>query len=203
METIRLSDDFDTAVKRAAEVLRQGGAIIYPTDTLYGLGVDALSDAAVENLYALKGREAGKPTHCIVADLAMAKEYAEVNDAARKVAEKFLPGALTLILKKKPGIAGGITRGMETIGIRIPDNQFCIKLARSLGRPFTATSANRAGVEPESEFEKVLASVKADLAIDAGPLPLSKPSTIVNLVSGYPTILREGVIPGADVLALF
>ncbi len=203
METIRLSDDFDTAVMRAAEVLRQGGAVIYPTDTLYGLGVDALSDAAVENLYALKGREAGKPTHCIVADLAMAEEYAEVNDAARKIAQKFLPGALTLILKKKSGIEGGIARGMETIGIRIPDNQFCVELARTFGKPFTATSANRAGIEPESEFEKVVVSVKADLAIDAGPLPLSKPSTIVNLVSGHPSVLREGAIPGADVLALF
>lgn len=206
METIRLDTDFGKAVMRAAGILRQGGVIIYPTDTLYGLGADAFSDETVEKVYAIKGREAGKPIHCIVADLAMAEEYAEVNDAARKIAEKFLPGALTLVLKKKAGIEGGIARGMDTIGIRIPNNEFCIELARAFGTPYTATSANRAGVEPELAFEKVLAAMgedDIDLAINAGPAPLARPSTVVNLVSGHPSILREGAIPAADILALF
>ena len=203
METIQLRDDFGKTVLRAAGVLRSGGVIVYPTDTLYGLGADAFSDSAVDAVYVIKGREAGKPMHCIVADLAMAEEYAEVNDAARKIAEKFLPGALTLILKKKVGVDGGIARGMDTVGIRIPDNRFCIELARTFGTPFTATSANKGGVEPAMEFEKVIAGLDADLAIDAGQAPLSKPSTVVNLVSGYPSILREGAIPSADILALF
>lgn len=203
MEILQLADDFGIAVIRAAGVLRSGGVIIYPTDTLYGLGANAFSDAAVDRVYAIKGREAGKPMHCMVADLAMAEEYAEVNDAARKIAETFLPGALTLVLKKKTGIAGGIARSMDTIGIRIPNNDFCVELAKAFGKPFTATSANRAGAEPARIFEKVAAAVEADFAIDGGDAPLSKPSTVLNLVSGYPSILREGAIPTKDILELF
>jgi L-threonylcarbamoyladenylate synthase len=203
MEILRIADNLGKVVMRAAGTLRQGGVIIYPTDTLYGLGVDAFSDAAVDKLYELKGREAGKPTHCIVSDLTMAEEYAEVNDAARKIMGKFLPGALTLVLPKKPGLDGGIARGINTIGIRIPANDFCIELAKTFGKPFTATSANKAGEEPSLEFGKVIAGISADLAIDAGNAPLSKPSTVVNLVSGHPSILREGAIPVTDILALF
>lgn len=206
METIRLENGFGEAVIKAAGVLRRGGVIMYPTDTLYGLGADAFSDAAVDKMYAIKGREPGKPTHCVVADLAMAGEYAEVNDAARALAEKFLPGALTLVLKKKAGVEGGIARGMDTIGIRIPNNEFCLELAKSFGKPYTAPSANPAGKEPELEFEKIIAQLHGmdiALAVDAGPAPLTQPSTVVNVVSGRPSILREGAIPAADILAVF
>ena len=207
MEVISLeSAGVGKAAIRAAGVLRSAGVILYPTDTLYGLGADAFSDAAVDTIYTIKGREPQKPTHCIVADLAMAEEYAEVNDAARKLAEKFMPGALTLILKKKKGVAGGIARNIDTIGIRIPNNQFCLELARSFGRPFTTTSANREGVMPASSSGEIIMQLGEnasliDLVIDGGWLPESQASTIVNLVSGHPSILREGAIPSADILA--
>ncbi|HWO07559.1 MAG TPA: L-threonylcarbamoyladenylate synthase [Candidatus Paceibacterota bacterium] len=206
METLQLNADFGTAIMRAAGVLRAGGVILYPTDTLYGLGADAFSDQAVDTVYAIKGRQADKPIHCIVTDLAMAEEYGEINDAARTLAEAFLPGPLTLVVKKKADISGGIARGMETIGIRIPNNDFCIELARSFGRPYTTTSANLADVEPEIAFKKVLAQLgtsQIDLAIDAGDAPLKEPSTVVNVVSGHPSILREGAIPAKDILGLF
>ena len=207
METVRLVDVATVALK-ASSVVRRGGVILYPTDTLYGLGADALSDAAVDKVYAIKGREPGKPMHCIVADLAMAAGYADVNDAAFRLAERFLPGPLTLILAKKTGIATGIARGIDTIGFRVPDNAFCIELARSFGSPITTPSANPAGAEPQLAVERILAQFGdaasgIDLAIDAGPAPLAKPSTIVNLLSGHPSILREGAIPAADILALF
>ncbi len=207
MEIIRLEEGLGEAVIKAAGVLRRGGIIVYPTDTLYGLGADALSDEVVARMHAIKGSDPAKPTHCVVANLAMAEKYVEVNDAARKIAEKFLPGPLTLILNKKPGVEGGIASGMGTFAIRIPDNEFCIELAKTLGRPYTATSANKNGVEPAMTVEKIVAQLDSgkgiDLAIDAGLAPRAKPSTIINLVSGHPSILREGAIPSADILALF
>ena len=204
METISFAEGVGKCAIRAAGVLRQGGVVVYPTDTLYGLGVDAFANDAVDRLYEIKGREQGKPTHCIVADLAMAEEYAEVNDIARRLAEKFLPGPLTLILKKKPGVEGGIARGMDTTGIRIPNNDFCLELARTFGKPITTPSANRAGMPTLSVPAEIVAQLgeeNIDLFVDAGILPPSLPSTVVNLVSGFPSVLREGAIPSADILA--
>jgi len=204
MDVISLSEGVGKCAIRAAGVLRQGGVVVYPTDTLYGLGVDAIANDAVDRLYEIKGREPGKPTHCIVADLAMTEEYAEVNDIARKLAEKFLPGALTLILKKKPQVTTGIGRGIDSIGIRIPKNDLCLEMARTFGKPITTPSANRASAGPHLAPADILADLgedNIDLFIDAGILPQSQPSTVVNLLSGHPSVLRAGAVPAADILA--
>ncbi len=204
METIRLKDSvLESAVEKAAETLRAGGVILYPTDTLYGLGADAFSDEAVATVYAIKGRDEKKPIHCVITDLAMAERYAEVNLFARKLAEEFLPGPLTLILKKKEGVEGGVATRMSTIGFRIPRNDFCIALAREYGRPYTTTSANRAGRDPERSIDRIREqlgdSSQINLAIDAGELPTSIPSTVVDVSGEEPVIVREGSIPVADI----
>lgn len=204
MEAIRLEEgNFRTAVEKAAEVLRSGGVVLYPTDTLYGLGADAFSDEAVAKVCALKGRDEQKPIHCIVADMEMAEQYVEMNLFARKLADEFLPGALTLILKKKDGLESGIAKKISTIGIRIPANDFCIALAREYGKPFTTTSANRAGEEPERGIEDILHQLghtpDVGLIIDAGTLPERAPSTVVDLSGETPIVLREGAIPLADI----
>lgn len=207
MQILDLKEGLSGCVLKASGVLRSGGVIIYPTDTLYGLGADALSDEAVAKIYAIKGRNEGKPMHAVFADLAMVEEYAELNDVARKLAGKFWPGTLTLVLKKKPGVDSGIARGLETIGIRIPDNDFCLELARAFGKPYTATSANKAGSPPHRSIDKVLEQLQSttndvDLVIDDGQLPMRLPTTVVNLVSGVPVILREGVIPSSEILEI-
>lgn len=204
MERLVLStENMRECVSRVAEILRAGGVVLYPTDTLYGLGADAFSDEAVAKVYAIKGRDERKPMHCIMADLAMAEEYVEMNLFSRKLAERFFPGPLTLILKKKEGIEGGIATHMPTIGFRIPQHDFCLALARAYGRPFTTTSANRAGMEPERDVERIcdqLGDTSAiDLVIDVGPLPSRAPSTVVDLSGEEPIILREGAIPAADI----
>jgi L-threonylcarbamoyladenylate synthase len=206
MQTVALSAGLGEAVLRASSALRRGGVIIYPTDTLYGLGADALSDEAVDRIHAIKGREEGKPIHAVFADMTMIEEYAEMNDCARRLAERFLPGALTLVLKKKPQATGGIARGMETIGIRIPDNAFCIELARTFGRPYTATSANKSGEPPQGSIAAIEAQLSEraaliDLAVDGETFPMRLPSTVVNVVSGTPVILREGDIPAGSISA--
>ena len=203
MEVVHLQNGLGECVLRAAGVLRKGGVIIYPTDTLYGLGADAFSDSAVEKVYAIKGRDPQKPIHAVFADFTMVEEYAIVNDAARKLAAEFLPGPLTMVLQKKPGVTGGIGNG-ETIGIRIPDNDFCLELAKTFGKPFTTTSANKSGVDPESDIQKIIDQLgeAVDLVIDGGVLPMSAPSTVVNLISGTPVILREGAISSEQILKL-
>ncbi len=121
----RIKVNSDHALLEAAAAIEAGGVVMYPTDTLYGLGADALSDSAVARLYAVKARDEKKPIHAIVADMQMAERYGYVDGAARMLAERFLPGPLTLILKKKEGIETGIAKGIDTFGIRIPDNAFC------------------------------------------------------------------------------
>jgi L-threonylcarbamoyladenylate synthase len=205
MEIIPLEKGLGEAVLRASGALRQGGVIIYPTDTLYGLGADAFSDEAVDKVYEIKGRDERKPTHAVFADMEMVREYAELNDAAERLAKRFFPGPLTLILRKKPHVQSGIGRGIETIGVRIPDNEFCIELARSFGSPYTTTSANKNGMEPEPTIEKIRSQLGAeaglvDCAIDAGVLPLSAPSTVVSVADGAPVVLREGAIRTDEIL---
>lgn len=202
----RISSDDPQAVSRAAAVLGAQGVILYPTDTLYGLGVDAFSDQAVGKAYEIKARDPQKPMHCIVADLEMAERYAAVDDLARKLAKEFLPGPLTLILKKKAGIDAGIAKNIQTIGIRIPDNGFCIALARAFDKPYTTTSANLSGLVPERSVPSIMQQLGArgeriSLAVDGGEAPMRAASTIVDISSSEIVILREGVIPGGKIKA--
>ena len=198
---------------RAAEVLRAGGVVLYPTDTLYGLGADALSDAAVAKIYAIKVREEKKPIHAIAADIEMVSRYAQLSDIGAVLAKNFWPGALTLLFKKKQGVDSGIAKDIETIGFRIPDNEFCIALAREFGGPITATSANRSGEQPQRNIEAILKQLAAgsysnvlqktaigiDLIVDAGELPARMPSTVVDVSADKPMILREGAIPASEI----
>jgi L-threonylcarbamoyladenylate synthase len=201
METIPLSDP--EAVARATAVLRAGGIILYPTDTLYGLGADALSNEAVAKIYALKGRDEKKPIHAIVADVEMANQFGEVNEKAFALMCSFMPGPLSLILKKKPGVESGIGKDMQTFCVRIPDNRFCLDLAKEFGKPYTTTSANLSGAATGRSVPEILAQLgeKAsliDLIIDAGELPERKPSTIVDASTDVLSLVREGAISRAE-----
>lgn len=172
---------------------------MYPTDTLYGLGADALSNEALAKVREIKGREEGKPIHAIVADLHMAAEYGEVNEMALALASAYMPGPLTLILRKRADAVIAMCEGRDEFGFRMPDTQFCLELARAFGRPYTTTSANLAGMQPDRSPEKILAQLGArakliDLVIDAGELPERLPSTIVDVSEGNIQVLREGVI---------
>ena len=205
MEIVQLTDaNLPECITKAVEVLQRGGVILCPTDTLYGLGVDALSSAAVDVLYKIKGREEGKPIHCMVSDLNMAERYAQFDFRARTIAKEFLPGPLTIILKKHPTFDTGITRDITTIGIRIPNADFCLEIEKMFRKPVTTTSANLSGKPCERTIEQILlqlgdAAREIDLVIDAGELPESLPSTVVDLSDEDPIILREGVIPSADI----
>jgi L-threonylcarbamoyladenylate synthase len=192
------------AVPHAALAIESGGVVIYPTDTLYGLGADALSDSAVKKIYEVKGRDEGKPIHAIVADMQMAERFAYVDGTAHMLAERFLPGPLTLILKKREGIETGIAKGIDTFGIRIPDNAFCKDLVEKFGGPITTTSANRAGMHAMRTVKEIVEQLGeraqfVDCAIDAGEIPARRPSTVVDCSGERPIILREGAISSQEI----
>lgn len=191
------------APEKAADVLEKGGLIIYPTDTLYGLGADATNRSAVRAIFSVKGRDEKKPVHVIVADLAMAETYARVTPLAVRLAARFLPGALTLVLEAKPSVLGVLRAGGTTIGIRIPKNDFCIALARAFGKPYTATSANPSGVSTGRNIKELRASFPhgfhgIDLVIGGGEVS-GAPSTVVDARGEKPLCIREGALPFADI----
>ena len=207
MEVLHLRKD-ENALTRAAvlasDALRTDGVVLYPTDTLYGLGADALSDEAVAKVYAIKGRREDKPMHCIVADLEMAERYGEIGDVARQLARELPRGKVSFIVPKKKGYDSGICRGIASFGFRIPDNDVCQALLKSFGGPITATSANKSDEVPERDVEKILVQLgepglSIDIALDAGKLPASLPSTVVDLTHPQPLIVREGAVSATDI----
>ena len=189
-------------IESAVNYLTQGKAVVYPTDTAYGLGVDATNLKAVKQLYKIKGRSFKKPVHVVVSGLAMAKKYAKFDRVTEKLFKKFLPGPLTLVLESRIwNMEYGkiLSAGSDTLGIRMPDNRIALALVKKLGRPITTTSANLSGgptpyavADSISQFKNK--KQRPDLYLDAGRLPPQKPSTIVKVSKDKIKILRKGPI---------
>ena len=203
MQILRLSDtSLPEAAAEAARVLRSGGIVIFPTDTLYGIAADALNTDAIARVRDLKGRERKKPIHVIVPSLAHMEQHVEVHSEAKRLADLHLPGALTLVLSAKGHVPPELTLN-GTLGVRIPDDAFALALADAFERPFTATSANRAGhVTPTEAMDMVShfgpEARYIDLIIDAGPRSGGTPSTVITFIDGVPYVLREGAIPRSE-----
>ncbi len=180
-------------IEKAVKALRRGALVIYPTDTLYGLGCNALDERAIKKVFAAKKRPISNPLSIAVDSIEMMGRYAKLTGAAEKLAQEFLPGALTIVLEKKD-LPSALTCGLPNVGIRIPDSDIALKLIELLGVPITATSANISGNAPPSSAEDAASQIKdADIALDTGQLKGSTPSTVVDL-TGKPKILREGAI---------
>jgi len=199
MELIKvfLNNPDPDAIAKASNVLKSGGLIVYPTDTAYGLGANALSEKTVKKVYEVKGRDYSKPTHVVVADWKMIEELTETNELAKKLYNHFLPGPLTIILSKKKTVPDILTSGLPTLGVRIPNNSVTQSLSRLLTFPYTTPSANKSGgITPYSidDVRKQLDLEKIDLILDAQELRPTPPSTIVDLTIHPPKILREGPI---------
>jgi L-threonylcarbamoyladenylate synthase len=187
---------------KACAILRQGGVIVCATDTGYLLGVDGLNPEAIRKIYAIKGRAFAKPIHLVVADLAMAQTLAELPPVAEQIFQRFLPGPLTLVVKRKPVIPDLLVGGLPTIGLRLPANEFLLCLVKAVGVPITATSANRSGNATPYTIPQVLAELDdavahVDLLIDQGETQHALPSTILDLTQEPPQVLRDGPITAA------
>jgi L-threonylcarbamoyladenylate synthase len=194
-----ISQDKNT-INNVVEVLQNGGIVIYPTETLYGVGVDATNQKAVDKLTVYKNRPFGKPYSIAVTDIKMAEKYVNLNKSARELYKKFLPGPLTVVSKGKHKLAKGVESEDGTLGIRIPDYKLVIDIVNKFEKPITSTSANAAYKKRPYKISDVLNNIghkqKAliDLIIDAGTLPLNEPSTVVDTTLDDPVILRQGII---------
>lgn len=183
-------------INRAVKFLKQGGVVIHPTDTCYGLAADITNEKAVRRVAELKQMSLEKPMSILVSDLEMFVKYGELPLEAEKLAKKYLPGALTLIVKKTNNIPDFYAENTEFVGIRIPDNKFSLGLAKGLNYPITTTSANITGL-PQAYTPKEIQGFFADeevLFLDGGVLPYKKPSTILKIADGRIDLIRQGEI---------
>jgi L-threonylcarbamoyladenylate synthase len=183
--------------------LARGKLVVFPTETLYGLGADARSDVAVERLVAVRGREAGKPVLVLVRDVAMAETIAaEVPEGARRLAARFWPGPLTLVLRARPGLSAALTAGSGTIGVRAPGHPTAAAIVDGLGGPVTAPSANPPGAAPPRRLDEARAYFGdgVDVYVDGGELQ-GGASTVASVDGDEVRVLRAGVVSEAALRA--
>jgi L-threonylcarbamoyladenylate synthase len=181
------------AIKNAAQVIKAGGVVIYPTDTCYGIGASALDTKAIKKIIDAKSRNFQRPFSVIVKDIKMAKELAEINNKQEKYFKSKLPGRFTLVLEKRKKLPAILTAGLPTIGIRIPNHVATKLLSDFLSIPYITTSANIVGQKPAyglDELAKQFNNKKIDLILDAGQLPKHKVSTVIDLSGQKVKILR-------------
>ncbi len=186
------------AIARAAEVIRRGGLVAFPTETVYGLGGDALNPEAVARIFEAKGRPAHDP---IIVHVAEAKDLnsvaQEVPSVAWRLVEAFWPGPLTLVLRRADKVPLVVTAGGETVAVRCPAHPVALALIRAAGTPIAAPSANRFGHTSPTTAQHVLDDLdgRFDLLLDGGPTPVGVESTVLDLTGEVPTILRPGGLP--------
>lgn len=186
MKTNIIKINGSKAITEAVDVLKKGGMIIYPTETVYGIGVDATNDIAVRKVIQIKKR--GKSKHMLIAfpDLRMTRKYTVLTKKAEKLAKAFMPGPISLIVETKVK--------KRKVGFRIPDNKFVLSIIRKLGKPITSTSANISGKENLYKIKDIIKTFdgKVGLIIDAGNIPKRKASTVYDVLEGK--IVREGPV---------
>lgn len=205
MDTLIIKDLTEENIKKAGEIIKKGGLVAFPTETVYGLGARADSDEAVKNIYKAKGRPSDNPLIVHIADAKDVEKVAcEVSEDAKKMLEKFAPGPLTLILKKQSTISDTVTAGLSTVGVRIPACEVCRKFLASSGVPVAAPSANLSGKPSPTAPEHVIADLsgRVDAIICAGKSSVGVESTIIDMTGDVPTILRPGGITLEDVISV-
>jgi L-threonylcarbamoyladenylate synthase len=185
----------------AVRILRGGGLVCYPTDTVYGIGAAAGDDAAVRRLFAAKGRSPDKALPLLLAEAGDAAEVAEVTPLARTLAIRFWPGALTIVMRKAPDYRSLALAGGETVALRVPNQDVVRAIVRALGEPLTGTSANRAGAPPPVSVSEVASQMgeMVDLIIDGGPCRARLESTVVDITRDVPEVLREGPVSRGEI----
>ncbi|MEL7649640.1 MAG: L-threonylcarbamoyladenylate synthase [Sedimentibacter sp.] len=189
-------------IKEAAIIINKGGIVVFPTETVYGIGADALNDEAVDKIFKAKGRPQDNPLIVHIADVSELDALVkEVPESADKLADKYWPGPLTMILYKKDILSDKITAGLDTAAIRLPKNQIALALIRESKKPIAAPSANTSGKPSPTEASHVIEDLmgKVDMIIDGGSTNIGIESTVIDMTGDMPTILRPGGITKEDV----
>ncbi|KCZ71020.1 Sua5/YciO/YrdC/YwlC family protein [Candidatus Methanoperedens nitroreducens] len=180
-------DTIGKDIKKAADIIRRGGIVIYPTETVYGIGANIFSEDALKKIFAIKKRTEDKPISVAVSDFRMMEKLVYTGDRERRFIGRFLPGPVTVLLKKKEIVPDVLTPGTDLIGIRYPEHKIAIKLIELAGVPITSTSANISGEAPPKRVAEI--KIDADYILDGGDCT-GEPSTVVDLVNWR--ILRTG-----------
>jgi L-threonylcarbamoyladenylate synthase len=192
-------------IARAVEILRRGGLVAFPTETVYGLGADATSAEAIRRIFAAKGRPPTNPLICHVADESMARQYAQRWPAAASIiAEKFWPGPITIVVPKSASIPAEATAGRETVGLRAPNHPLALELLHAFGKPIAGPSANQSNhISPTTaQHVRDEMETRVDLILDGGPCRVGIESTVLDVSGERPIILRPGSVSREQIEAV-
>lgn len=199
MERIKLTEkNHEEIIEKAVKTLQEGGIIIFPTETCYGIGADATNQTAIDRLYEYKTRREGKPLSVAVLNKEMAAKYVEINEIAENLYDNYLPGPITVVSKGLGKVAKGVESEYGTLGIRIPDYDLILKIVEKFGKPFTSTSANISYMPKPYSIDALLKDTPKksqeylDFIIDAGELPPREASTVVDTTMNNLNIMRIG-----------
>lgn len=201
MKIIKLTqDNLEEVINIAVSILENGGVVIYPTETCYGIGVDATNQEGVDKILKYKTKRKGKPMSVAVTGIDMAKKYVEVNEMAENIYKNYLPGPITVVSKSLGKVAKGVESPQSTLGIRMPDHKIIMQIVEKFGKPVTSTSANASYKKTPYKVNDILENLTekqkslVDLIIDASELPANPPSTVVDTTMNEYTVLRQGNI---------
>lgn len=190
-------------LRKPAEIIKKGGIVIFPTETVYGIGANGLDIKAIEKLYKLKKRPHNKPISLLVSDMDMVNLVAkDITDLEYKLMEKIFPGPLTIVLNKREVVPDILTAGQNTIGIRMPSEKIARELIEYVGSPIATSSANISGESSKTNIKTLIQDFnqEVDYFIDGGESEIGVASTVVQLIDGVPVILREGSISRDEIM---
>lgn len=179
------------------EILNNDGVVIFPTDTVYGIGCNCFSDKAIDKIFVLKGRDYSKPINVLVPNIdKMSDVVANINNCEKELVNNYMPGALTIIFDKKDNISNLLTAGLDTVGVRIPNNNISLEILNNVSYPLATTSANLSGEISLTDFDSIykLFNGKVDAIINGGISDIGIASTIVRVENNNIKILRQGSI---------
>ncbi len=190
-------------VLTASRIVKNGGLAIYPTDTVYGLGCDPLNTEAVKRVLKAKSGKREKPLPILASSKEQVERIAFLSEKARKIAEKFWPGSLTVVLLKRKALPNIVTLNLDSVGVRVPQHETAIQLIALSGGLLVGTSANRTGGKPPRTAQEAAGQIggDVDIIIDGGPTALGVSSTVVDLTADTPRILREGPVSLKEILS--
>jgi len=189
-------------LKECSNIIKSGGIVVFPTETVYGIGTNAFIEESIKKIYEIKKRPLEKICSILIANKKDIIKYANIcNDVEKKIINNFMPGPITIILQKKEGVLEYVTGNKETIGIRIPQNEIILEILKEVNIPILAPSANISGETSGTNINEIMEKFKdkVDIYINGGKCKFEESSTIVQVINNEPVILREGKIKLEDI----
>jgi len=189
-------------LKECSNIIKSGGIVVFPTETVYGIGTNAFIEESIKKIYEIKKRPLEKICSILIANKKDIIKYANIcNDVEKKIINNFMPGPITIILQKKEGVLEHVTGNKETIGIRIPQNEIILEILKEVNIPILAPSANISGETSGTNINEIMEKFKdkVDIYINGGKCKFEESSTIVQVINNEPVILREGKIKLEDI----